>query len=138
MENNTVMKPMVYTTTWLYECLYEGYYKDYHFAILSMGTHPCAYIEIPENHKYYAKKYNDMDIYCHGGLTFSSAKGLGCPDDDFYRKGFWIGWDYAHCSDYLGSELAMSFKLQTYDKKWTTEEIYEEIKDVIEQLINSD
>lgn len=136
-EEISVMKPMVYQSQRIYECLYEGYYKDYHFAILSLGTHPCAYIEIPKDHKYYGKRYNNIDIACHWDVTYS-RNGLGTGIVGFYRTGYWIGWDYSHYGDYAGYEVGLPSNLRTGGKKWTTEEIYEEVKDVIEQLMNND
>lgn len=68
------------------------------------------------------------DYIPHGGFTY-------------YGKAFWdesnetiyLGWDYAHCDDYMGyyndnPELAL------WDRSWTTVEIYEEVKKVIERL----
>lgn len=43
-----------------------------------------------------------------------------------------IGWDYSHAGDY-SSYYENDIYFQD-EKKWTTEEIYEEVKSVIEQL----
>lgn len=45
--------------------------------------------------------------------------------------GWFIGWDYAHCTDYVGS---ISFNNFGTAKKWTTLEIINECKMVIDQL----
>jgi len=71
----------------------SGIYNNFEYKIVSYGTHPCCYISIPKNHKYYNKDYENIDIECHGGLTYSQKQ-----DDNKY----WIGWDYAHCNDYMG------------------------------------
>ena len=127
------MKPMIYNPKRIKEILYEGDYNGYHFVIVSYGTHPCAYVEIPKDNKLYKIDYSDeslWDISVHGGFTFG---------DDLLHLGFeenryFLGWDYAHCGDYAGYDILFSFSGD--DKKWSTEEIYEEVKSVIDQLIN--
>lgn len=114
------------------DMLAEGIYKGFHYAIVSYGTHPCAYIEIPEKHDLYY--VNDEDeliaIDCHGGITYVSTTGLIKPSNENHRDGHWIGWDYAHVCDYI-------FGICYCGKKWTTKEIFEDVKAVIEQLIKS-
>lgn len=124
------MKPMIYGAKRIIEVLDEGYFEDYHYCIISFGTHPAAYIELPRWHQYYGKEYYNIDIDCHGGLTFSTNNGLQIINSE----GFWIGWDYAHFDDYNGFEAIYPEYLQTNGKKWATEEILKEIKDVILQL----
>lgn len=53
------------------EILDEGIYKGFHYAIVSYGTNPCAYVEIPGGHKLYdVRNKNELDnIDCHGGIT---------------------------------------------------------------------
>lgn len=120
------------------DMLDEGIYKGFHYVIVSYGTHPCAYIEIPEGHKLYnASNQNEFyDIACHGGITYVSTTGLIKPNNENHRDGHWIGWDYAHVCDYIGY-LPVDFTITKSLKKWTTKEILEEVKDVIEQLIKS-
>lgn len=83
----------------------------------SLGTHPVAYVQIP------SKPIDTREISCHGGVTYSEGD---LNIDGFEVKGFWIGWDYAHWGDCFGCLRG---------KKWTTEEIVEECKNVIDQLI---
>ena len=56
------------------------------------GGHLCGYIRIPDNHPYHHKDYEDIPIDCHGGLTYGE-----CSDKH------WIGFDCAHCFDYIPS-----------------------------------
>ena len=70
-----------------------------------------------------------MDISCHGGLTYSEEY-LRTVD----KKGWFIGWDYAHYCDFLGYELEMPIYIRTNGKKWTTYEIINECKQVIDQI----
>jgi len=134
------MKPMEYKGERNSEILYEGEYNGFNFRILSLGTHPCAYVNLPKDHIYFKRNYEHMDIDCHCGLTFSEI-GI-CETIPDKKNEWWIGWDYAHAGDYYGNipeftklrNLLCEEKKST-NKKWTTEEIYGEVKNVIEQLI---
>lgn len=115
--------------------LCDSSYLGCRFLIVSYGTHPCAYIEIPKDHKWFGIDYDDEElnhIECHGGITFS-----GDLSHILEKTGKWfIGWDYAHIEDYDG----LLCNLNNYPfrdircKKWTTQEIYEEVKKVIESI----
>lgn len=101
-------------------------YKGYKYYILSLGTHPCAYVDVSST-KLNGVEYGNIEIFCHGGLTYS-RKYL-CTVE---YQGWFIGWDYAHFGDFFGAD---SIFWSPNAKKWTTEEIIEECKDVIEQII---
>ena len=108
------------------EILDRGCYRGSRFYILSFGTHPTAYVEIPKNHRFYKiKDYDNIPIICHGGLTYMSDIGLKTVCT---TEGKFIGWDYAHVGDYFGGLHPLE------GKKWTTEEILEEVTNVIDQL----
>jgi len=66
----------------------EPYSKD--FSIF--GGYLNGYVAIPSDHPYYQKKYEDIDIECHGGLTFGERS-----------DSYWIGFDCAHSLDYTPS-----------------------------------
>lgn len=118
------MKAMKYYNDRNVILLHKDTYRGFNYWIISYGTHPCAYVEIPKNHSYFKKSYMDIeDIEVHGGLTFSSDKLL------LLDNSWFIGWDYAHYGDYVGF-----FGINDEEKKWTTEEINEECKNVINQL----
>ena len=121
------------------EILDEGIYKGFHYAIVSYGTNPCAYVEIPGGHKLYdVRNKNELDnIDCHRGITYVSKIGIIKPSNKNHRDGRWIGWHYAHCMDYCYSLYDFGL-LKNNKKKWTTKEIFEEVKDVIEQLIKKE
>ena len=139
------MKPMQYIydpKNPIREILYEGDYEGYHFYIVSYGMHPCAYVEIPNDHPWFERDYmeGDMDDYinCHGGVTFTDT--LHHVLGEAASKGRWfIGWDYGHVGDFEAYYLDDPTLSKSFldDKKWTTEEIYEEVKDVINQLNNN-
>lgn len=113
------------------EIIGHGLYHGYEWYILSMHTHPCAYIVLERNNKVlsYGDSCEALDkvINCHGGVTYSDdylgQKGMFISKDKY----LWvIGWDYAHDGDRFGLISG---------KEWTTEEIYDEIKDVNKQIM---
>ena len=131
-----MIKEMEYKSQWTKtEVLARDFYKGYEYIVVSYGVHPCAYIALQEGQPYYnVNSYDDVDITCHGGCTFvdkgSNFKPLGF--DDSYKV---IGWDYGHYNDFSGTYLQDNFPVPWKDmKKWTTKEIIEECKQVIEQL----
>lgn len=127
-------KQMEYSTNRKLEILLEGTYKDYQFYILNLGTHPTAYIEIPRESKLFGKDYEqiyemEIDVDVHGGLTFS-----GDYLQDIKENTWFIGWDYAHYGDYVGYEEIMPQEIRVGGKRWTTEEIFEDVVKAIEQI----
>ena len=107
----------------------SGIYNNFEYKIVSYGTHPCCYVAIPQCHKFFEKHCDDIDIDCHGGLTFSDYRDFGDG------KEYYIGWDYAHYEDYSGIyelDFLKEFNHNHY-KKWTTRELLEDVKKVIEQ-----
>lgn len=105
-----------------------------------------GYVRIPDNHpdnkkidrmeEVFGRKlivgYDDIDIDCHGGLTFGER--ITKENKDNFPQGFsegaWIGWNYAHVGD----------KIKFYEedgKEWTEKEVEEECKNVIEQLLKT-
>ena len=123
------------------ELLARDTYKNYEYVVLSLGSHPCAYIILDADNKLYGKHYDiinsEYDIDCHGGLTYSEDKLTfliesddGLVEDSINDK--WvIGWDYGHYGDYVGYLI-----VEDTGKKWSTMEIIEECKNVINQLID--
>lgn len=129
------MKEMSYTSSARAkpEILHEGVYHGYDFRILNLGTHPCAYVRIPKEHKYFKKDYHKIGVLCHGGLTFSENNLFGDKNRE-PKDTWWIGWDYAHYGDFTAHEK-MLYVCNAWNKRWTTREIYEEVKYVIDQLL---
>lgn len=128
------MKQMIYKPKMGIEILDEGTYNNYHYVIISYGTHPCAYVEIPKEHPYYKKDFSDLDIIVHGGLSFGdnlTHANIGNSDNYF------LGWDYNNYDDYNGYYSLPFYKeFAAGKKKYTTEEIFEDVKLVIDQLDN--
>lgn len=128
------MKEMEYQPNRKIEVLDTGFCFGLLYYILNLGTHPTAYINIPENHKYYKKNYGEIDIDVHGGLTYSRDYLWISKNEQI--KGWFIGWDYAHYGDFLGYDMLPVFKhmQRNNEKKWTTEEIFKDVKEVCYQI----
>ena len=119
------MKEMIYQRNSKKEVLYQDVYRGRKFVILNVGTHPCAYVDL-------AGLVNDdrLDkIRVHGGFTC-----FGRAHWDDTDKTIYIGWDYDRCGDFCGWHAGDEY-FEKVNKKWTTREIYEEVIDVIDQLI---
>jgi len=127
------MKEMKYQSTRIQppDVLETGTYKDYNFFVLNLGTHPCAYVEIPSSSENFGKDYDSIDVGCHGGLTYAN-KALTAVN----REGWFIGWDYAHCYDYSG--YGASYGFQDDGKRFSTLEMISDCKEVIDQLVQQD
>lgn len=137
---NVEYKQMAYQPDRIFEVLCQGKYEEYQFYIMNLGTHPTAYVEIPITNKLFGKDYFEIydmetDIDVHGGITYSRNHLFGGEKNKWF-----IGWDYAHAGDYAGysekyPELA---RLSIYDKKWTTEEIFEDVVNAIQQIMKEE
>lgn len=124
------MKEMVYTEKCIdSELLYHEDFGDgTALAVVNnSGANPCAYIQFPGIDSIYdydnviiERDVYDNDTYVHGGFTFYGRRR------SFGLDGFWLGWDYAHCDDYV-----RDFSTFNTGKKWTTQEIVEEAKRVL-------
>ena len=108
------------------EILYKGVYKDHNFCICNLCTHPTAYVENKLKHveDYYDKRFDDVRV--HYGFTYIGKNYWDKEDELEY-----LGWDYAHYGDYTAGFCTNHIGA----KFWTTEEIYEEVKNVIDDLI---
>ena len=133
MKPKIELKPMVYESERTREILAHDVIDGIEFYIVSLGTHPCAYIYVsprnPISRMSSEFSWSDLSekIICHGGVTWFDS----ClPDNKRYSAGKWLGWDYAHAWDWIGGG---NYCL-TDSKKWTTEEIFEEVRNVIAQV----
>lgn len=123
----TFIKPMIYSKNRLEsaEQIAAGTYKNFDYYVLNLHTHPTAYVDVSDS-PLNGWDYDYFDISCHGGLGYSEST-LQTVD----KKGWFIGWDYAHYGDYADYDSNMYLN----GKKWTTEEIVEECKNVIDQIV---
>lgn len=74
----TFIKPMIYDKNRSGEAeqIAAGTYKDFDYYVLNLKTHPTAYVDVstsPLNEVF----YDDVDISCHGGLTYSDLSFYG-------------------------------------------------------------
>lgn len=54
----------------------------------------CGYVGVQHDHRDFHKHYDKIDVWVHGGLTFSDHIRVG---DDFW----WFGFDCAHAGDFI-------------------------------------
>ena len=128
------IKEMVYSAECKIEILVEGFCGNFPFCIVSYGTHPCCYVGVGSKHPFYDEHYDSIDLNCHGGITYAErSNDIGSK---IMKNYYVLGWDYAHIDDYMGyynSEVSRGLSYSKW-KKWTTEELLEEIKKVVQQL----
>lgn len=108
------------------QLLAHGVYHGRNYYVVSYGTHPCAYVDVSDlsSMTREEQKYIENTIDCHGRINYSNAE-LVVEN----KTGWYIGWDYAHISDYSGDAPYKSLA-----KKWTTSEMVSECKRVIDQI----
>ena len=108
----------------------DGLYRGFHFYVLTMGSHPCAYVDMIGTKDY---RFCADEIDCHGGITYESTE-LATVD----YKSYFIGWDYAHNGDYLtfNDRLAKEYGEPYRAHKYTISEIVKECANVIDQIID--
>jgi hypothetical protein len=104
---------------------------DFRCLIMRGPDSLCAYIGVPKGHPFYGKGYNDINIECHGGLTFSE------PAHDKWPDGFWwFGWDYAHFGDAAFYDLDHG-GIGSADLPWEPSCVKQQFTDVIKQFRNA-
>lgn len=121
------MKEMIYSANQKKEILSTGYCFGLLYFILNLGFHPTAYIKLPNN-----SSIDENEIDVHGGITYSEDH-LWINDNE-KLDGKFIGWDYAHYMDYGGYEELLPKEMRTGGKKWTSKEIYEEVRHACYQI----
>jgi hypothetical protein len=66
--------------------------------VRSLHGHLCGYVGVPENHPWYEKHQDEVDVQVHGGLTY----GAHCQDVICHskpQKTWWLGFDCCHMGD---------------------------------------
>lgn len=115
------------------EILDMGKYKGRDYVIISnFGRFPCAYVQTDVD--FYTQQ--DFTEPAHCGFTFYSLLShlerfnkLSEEQKKILSRNF-VGWDYGHSEDYS------DFGITSWEgKKWTTEEILENVKEVIDWII---
>ncbi len=121
------MKEMIYSANQKREILSTGYCFGLLYFILNLGFHPTAYIKLPNN-----SNIDENEIDVHGGVTYLDDH-LWINDNE-KLDGKFIGWDYGHYGDYGGFEELVPEEFRIGEKKWTTKEIYEEVRHACYQI----
>lgn len=121
------MREMKYCANFKREILSTGYCFGLLYFIMNLGIHPTAYIKVPNK-----LDIDEDDIDVHGGITYSND----CLwiNENEKIEGHFIGWDYGHYGDYGGYEELLPKEFKTDGKKWTTKEIYEEVRHACYQI----
>ena len=120
--NIRILKEMVYGGRCDGDILADGTYNGHEVRVISYGTHPCCYVKLDKDNKYYGKEWHDVMLDVHGGITFSEE----VSGEQRWSDGWWVGWDYAHLGDcYYPIDDGL---------KYTTEMLVEDIKNVVKQL----
>lgn len=111
----------------------KGSYKGLrYFITFSQGAWYCAYVVIPKKSVFY-KNTNWCDepligLDVHGGVTFTDRH-------PFVNNRWCVGWDYAHYGDFNGPMIGL-FHENVHI--WTPEEIENECKCAIDQIVKID
>ena len=131
-----IIKEMIYGTR---KCrpfiLAEGQYRNHKYYVLSMETYPTVYVSVEIDLR--EMKWEDVEQLfdqcpIHGGISYAH-RGLPYEElDESVKDISFIGWDYSHICDYVGS---ISPSLKSKAKKWTTAEIVDECMNVIDKMV---
>jgi hypothetical protein len=118
--------------------LATGEHLGIKFYVLNLkGIHPCAYLRVPKGKTLHGLGYDEASEYLpgvHGGLTYAENNLAYVTNDD---ESWFLGWDYGHCWDYAGYFMRdENSYVESHMKKWTTNEIVNECKDVCESVHN--
>jgi len=114
-----------------YKILEKGKEGEFYWCILSLGSHPCCYIGLPKEHKFYGKHYDEIPLEAHGGLTYAE-KDVG--QNPVAIDLWWIGWDYAHLGDYSYYPSLEMKSIFNGGNKWTLEELKKEVFEVLKSI----
>lgn len=92
--------------------LCKGTYYGFNYFILSLGTHPTAYIELKK-----PMEFTDEDeifFPVHGGITYHKSY-LHTEKETLAENSDVIGWDYAHLGDCFGEPNGFDEEFTTYE-----------------------
>lgn len=110
--------------------------------------HRCGYVRIPEGHPIHGKDLtkSDCDMYLdvHGGITFSEKEDILLDKS----KGFWVGFDCAHCFDRRDESIMSEYYKQHLSIlnsvfsdngieliEWTLSRVQEEVENMADQVL---
>lgn len=116
----------------------SGFYNGFDYVIYACDTHPCAYVLLKKWDPFInIQDYFNIPVLMHGGCTYYESLDYFLKYHKDYKPILGgvkvIGWDYAHAGDWLSCS-----SLTADEKKWTLEEIKDEIHSVINSIIRYD
>lgn len=79
--------------------------------------HLCGYMGVPPGHPWYGLNYDAdaLDCTVHGGVTYTDKEPPKYPDCPLTDAGlWWLGFDCAHCGDYMPGLNARIGPYETY------------------------
>lgn len=95
-------------------------YKGFPCVVLFMPMgYRCGYVGLPKENRYYKKKYDDIPVDCHCGLTYSENHLFGQGDKDTW----WIGFDCGHFCDGADKETFEKYYMDELKSKAVDTEI---------------
>lgn len=122
------MKEMLYRKEKICEILDEGTINKRHYYIISLGTYPLACVELKSAEVKKCSDYNRYKIDVHYGFCYLGDFKWNKKDGRTY-----LGWSYKYSKDWDGKLSA--YENQAYNNKpWSTQEILEDVKKVIDKL----
>lgn len=124
--------PFVYCIHGRDEIISEGHYLGYNFIVISRGSYPCAYIEIPKGHQYYRKQCKTIGI--NPPMSELTYSGKGILSKTLYPNKYYIGWAYNNCECY--TPLLIGNRLTNRGHKYTTEDVVIDCLLVIDEIIS--
>ena len=69
---------------------WQDEFSGYPCRIVRTGLgHLCGYVGVPPDHPAFEEHYDEVDVECHGGLTYVG----------FSQRVWWLGFDCAHSGD---------------------------------------
>lgn len=80
----------------------------------TISKHYCGYVGVPKDHPMHGKDYYMMDIYVHGGLTFSDEAYW----DDANEELWFFGFDCSHSGDICKWMVDSGFDLSREGAVW--------------------
>ena len=110
--------------------------------------HRCGYVGLQNPPKSITDDPYSLDLDVHGGITYSRYS-KNYPINTSTTK-FWLGFDCAHYSD--GKDMTLVKELNykvvyekilkteqmfgdSYEHVWTTEEVIQELKNLVDKLV---
>ena len=105
-------KQMKYQNTRESKVLCKGTYYGYNYFILSLGTHPTAYIELKKITDFSTE--DEIFFPVHGGITYNKSY-LKTAKETLVENSQVIGWDYAHLGDCYGEPNGFDEEFSTYE-----------------------